>query len=206
MNLYNIKNIKDLPQLEQILPGNFMVVENFNGTNKLDFDDFVIGPRNTSFANQVFNDIVSLSSYSISLSSTASTTISALSSTMLQSINTLDSQVLVLSAMATQTSTVDNSTAITGPMRILKGNVVVDANSNTEEFSFNMPTNIGLPLQNSDISMVPGAVYPTSMDYIWHITSITVNSDNTTTYTVTIDTNSVENTVDRVFDYTVITV
>lgn len=69
MNLYNVKNIKDLPQLEQILPGNFIVVENFTGTNKLDFDDFVIGPRNTSFANQVFNDIITLSSYSVSLSS-----------------------------------------------------------------------------------------------------------------------------------------
>ena len=69
MNLYNIKNIKDLPQLEQILPGNFLIVENPTGTNKLDFDDFVIGPRNTSFANQVFNDVTTLSTYAISLSS-----------------------------------------------------------------------------------------------------------------------------------------
>ena len=41
MNNYNITNIKDLPQLEQILDGNFLVVENATGTNKLDFGDFV---------------------------------------------------------------------------------------------------------------------------------------------------------------------
>jgi hypothetical protein len=69
MNLYNIKNIKDLPELEQILPGNYVVVENFTGTNKLDFDNFVIGPRNTSFANQVFTDIYKLSTFTNYVSS-----------------------------------------------------------------------------------------------------------------------------------------
>jgi hypothetical protein len=69
MNLYNVKNIKDLPELEQILPGNFIVVENFTGTNKLDFDNFVVGPRNTSFANQVFTDIYNLSTFTNYVSS-----------------------------------------------------------------------------------------------------------------------------------------
>lgn len=100
MNLYNVKNIKDLPQLEQILPGNFLVVENFTGTNKLDFDDFVIGPRNTSFANQVFNDILSLSSYSVALTASdmrqmsminsLSTTVTYISSYVTSSINSIN--------------------------------------------------------------------------------------------------------------------
>lgn len=65
MNLYNVKNIKDLPQLEQILPGNYLVVENFTGTNKIDFNDFVIGPRNTSFYNFLATDILAISSLTV---------------------------------------------------------------------------------------------------------------------------------------------
>ena len=49
MNLYNTTNIKALPPVEQILPGNFLVVEDTVGTKKLNFNDFVIGPNNTSF-------------------------------------------------------------------------------------------------------------------------------------------------------------
>lgn len=67
-DLYNTVNLKDLPQLEQILPGNFIVVENTAGTNKLDFSDFVIGPSNTSFYTPLANNIVSLSSSTLQLS------------------------------------------------------------------------------------------------------------------------------------------
>ena len=101
MNLYNIKNIKDLPQLEQILPGNFIVVENTTGTNKLDFDDFVIGPRNTSFANQVFNDVTSLSSYTISLSGydrELLTTMGRISAFLFSYVNVLSTRIESLSA------------------------------------------------------------------------------------------------------------
>lgn len=96
MNLYNVKNIKDLPQLEQILPGNFIVVENFTGTNKLDFEDFVVGPRNTSFANQVFNDILQLSANVIMLSSYDTVLLTTVNTVSTQHINdkeVVDSQI-----------------------------------------------------------------------------------------------------------------
>lgn len=62
MNLYNTTNIKSLPPVEQILPGNFIVVEDNVGTKKLDFIDFVIGPNNTSFYNPLDTRLKNLSS------------------------------------------------------------------------------------------------------------------------------------------------
>ena len=76
MNNYNTINVKELPQLEQILAGNYLIVENNAGTNKLDFADFVIGPQNTSFFNGIANDIFTLSASQIILS----TAVSAVSS------------------------------------------------------------------------------------------------------------------------------
>ena len=55
-------NIKDLPQAEQILPGDFLIVEKPNETAKLNFSDFVIGPSNTSFYKSLVTDILAVSS------------------------------------------------------------------------------------------------------------------------------------------------
>ena len=68
MNLYNTTNIKALPPVEQILPGNFLVVEDTVGTKKLNFNDFVIGPNNTSFYNSLDTRIKTLSTQVTSLS------------------------------------------------------------------------------------------------------------------------------------------
>lgn len=79
MILYNTTNIKDLPSLEQILPGNYLIVENATGTNKLDFSDFVVGPSNTSFYTALANDILTVSANNVKTDST----ILSLSSTAL---------------------------------------------------------------------------------------------------------------------------
>lgn len=65
MSLYNTINIKNLPQIDQVLRDDFLVVENFAGTYKINFDDFVIGPRNTSFYNSIANTILELSGKSL---------------------------------------------------------------------------------------------------------------------------------------------
>jgi hypothetical protein len=67
MNLYNTTNIKSLPQVEQVLPGNYLVVEDNFGTKKIDFDDFVIGPRNTSFYNSLDTKVKALSVSTVKL-------------------------------------------------------------------------------------------------------------------------------------------
>lgn len=77
MSLYNTTNIKNLPQVDQIVDTDFLVVENFSGTNKLKFKDFVVGPTNTSFFNSIKTTLTELSSYD----KTLTTNISALSTT-----------------------------------------------------------------------------------------------------------------------------
>jgi len=46
MALYNTTNIKELPELEEIVNGNYIIVENEEGTHILDFRNFVVGPEN----------------------------------------------------------------------------------------------------------------------------------------------------------------
>ena len=87
MENYNTTNIKDLPSVDQILDGDFLVVENPNGTSKIDFKDFVVGPNNTSFYTPLANDVLTLSGDVIenttlvsSICSSTTTSLSAISS------------------------------------------------------------------------------------------------------------------------------
>lgn len=73
----NVVNIKGLPRVEEIVNGNLLIVENEQGTNTLDFVNFVIGPNNTSF----YNEITDLSNQLVSLSSEAASQITNLTNT-----------------------------------------------------------------------------------------------------------------------------
>lgn len=46
-------NIKDLPQIFNIADGNFLVVENEQGTNIIDFKDIIISPEQTTFSTSL---------------------------------------------------------------------------------------------------------------------------------------------------------
>jgi hypothetical protein len=81
---YNTKSVKDLPQLEEIVDGNYLIVENQVGTNIIDFADFVIGPNNASFYSQ----ITTLSSKQTSMSATVDTKFQTLTSSVLSATNT----------------------------------------------------------------------------------------------------------------------
>lgn len=83
----NVVNIKGLPRIEEIVNGNLLIVENEQGTNTLDFVNFVIGPNNTSFFNQITN----LSAAVVSLSATTTSLINSLCATtnaQIQSLST----------------------------------------------------------------------------------------------------------------------
>ena len=84
MSNYNTTNIKDLPQLEEVIEGNYLIIENEVGTNIIDFADFVVGPNNVSF----YNIVEALSTRSISMSSTVDSKFNTLSSNVLNSVNT----------------------------------------------------------------------------------------------------------------------
>lgn len=84
MSLYNTTNIKDLPQLEEVINGDFLIIENEIGTHIINFEDFIIGPENASFYNQ----IATLSSNLISLSATVDSELQTLSTYILSTTNT----------------------------------------------------------------------------------------------------------------------
>lgn len=93
MSVYNTINVKDLPRLEEIIEGNFIIVENEFGSNILDFKDFVIGPDNASF----YNSITLLSAYTVSLSSTADAKF-VTSTAYVSSLSAIDARVTSLTA------------------------------------------------------------------------------------------------------------
>jgi len=64
MPLITNVNIKELPVIEEIIPGNLLIVETDKGTHTIDFANFVVGPENISF----YEEIVSLSAQAVSLS------------------------------------------------------------------------------------------------------------------------------------------
>lgn len=65
-------SIKNLPQVEEIKAGDFLLVEADNGTSIIDFEDFVLGDNNTTHGFQISGlqtDITGLSSSIDTLSS-----------------------------------------------------------------------------------------------------------------------------------------
>lgn len=57
-------SIKDLPQLQQINNGDYLIVESSDGTYILDYENFILGPENTSITtavDQLATDIANVS-------------------------------------------------------------------------------------------------------------------------------------------------
>lgn len=81
----NVLNVRDLPQAEEIINGDLLIVERPNGTQSLDFKDFIVGPDNVSFYNTT---IVGLSTTVSSLSTSAHAEVVALSSDTRNYVNT----------------------------------------------------------------------------------------------------------------------
>lgn len=159
MSLYNSINVKDLPSLEQILAGNYLIVENINGTNKLDFADFVIGPSNTSFYTSIANDIRSISAKEIVLS----TEIDVVSTDLSKKISTLNDTVTSTVASFSPENIYYSSRLIT----------LIDNYSATSEF-FNVNSLVNKSNFNVQLdglyNNAQNLLYPNSgfdMKYVW---------------------------------------
>lgn len=150
----NIVNIKGLPRVEEIVDGNFLIVENERGTNTLDFVNFVIGPNNTSFYSQITN----LSSALVSLSASCTSLVLDLSSST-------NAQILAVNTLITSlSSTVTNT--ISG-MYYQTGNVDVSVGSSTSSLiTIIKPTSL-LLLDADDITLTLGSsAFPTTIPYM----------------------------------------
>jgi hypothetical protein len=102
-------NIKELPEISDINNGDFLIVETPNGTNILDYQNFLVTLDNTTFGDLITTNttnIVTLSTDLASLSSSSATVsqFNTLNSAVTSQFNTLNSAVTALtSATATDT-------------------------------------------------------------------------------------------------------
>jgi hypothetical protein len=198
MNNYNITNIKDLPQLEQILEGNFLVVENTTGTNKLDFGDFVVGPNNTSFYSAISNDILSLSSFNISQNtslSSLSSSIKVIKATETKSLTAIEDLTTQLYSLCTIVEKYQDSYTKRGVFNLPAG---VDAYG--FDVTFDYPVNV----TNPDVIIVPYVsnrlLQPPGYTYVYGITGKTYLSDSTT-IRIALSTGNININNNRSFEY-----
>lgn len=165
MSYYNTTNIKDLPQLEEIIEGNYLIVENEIGTNIIDFADFVVGPDNVSF----YNVIQTLSTRSISMSSTVDSKFSTLTGNILDSFN---SKFNAVTANYPRFFAVYPNT-VTVPSGLRMGQV-----------NFNSPIN---SFTEGDINIVPTNDSASKMNWVLLLSSaVFPGNPQPFTYTVTI--------------------
>lgn len=173
MSLYNTKNVKELPQLEEIIEGDFIIVENDLGTHILDFKDFVVGPNNTSF----YNTIVSLCSRSISMSATVDAKNQALSSNIITQVNT---KINSLTANYPRYYVVYPET-----LTVVNGLRYANVNFNSELAS----------IVPADVNVIPTNDIASSMNWVLLLSSIqfpgTPPDPNPYTYTITISSKNV---------------
>jgi len=83
-----IYNVRELPEVFSVAAGDLLLVETENGTNILDFENFVIGVDNTTFGSTLSSNttnIATLSSSFNTLSSSVDSSIAALSSSVITS-------------------------------------------------------------------------------------------------------------------------
>ena len=189
MALYNTTNIKELPQLEEIVDGNYLIVENDTGTNILDFEDFIVGPNNVSF----YNVVVSLSTRSVSMSATVDSKIQSLSSDYYTRIQEASS----FNASTTQTVSsnlisVIKSVSSTAYPNIFysypENDITINSGSTVGSTTFSSPINT---LSVGDVTITPTNFASASSSWFLALAYVTnINyPEMPYTYTLTLQTN-----------------
>jgi hypothetical protein len=187
-NLYNSINVKDLPSLEQILAGNYLIVENVNGTNKLDFADFVIGPLNTSFYTSIANDIRSVSAREIVLS----TELDVVSADLSKKISTLNDVVTSTVESFSPANRYFQRSSITLIDRFSGSNTFTNAPDNIDKSGFNVQFG-GLLDSNTNI-FYPNSGFDLAYNYWINNSNISPN-----TIILTLSTNGLHPQHARIF-------
>lgn len=131
----NVVNIKGLPRIEEIVNGNLLIVENEQGTNTLDFVNFVIGPNNTSF----YNEITNLSATVVSLSASATALVTDLSASTNAQISALNVRINSLSS--TVQATVSGIYYASGTVTIPVNTAICSIQSIIKPATFNLDAN-----------------------------------------------------------------
>jgi hypothetical protein len=176
MDIYNNVNIKDLNKIEEITDNNFLIVENEQGTNILDFKNFVVGPNNVSF----YSNVVNLSSNINSLSSHINSV-----STHINSVSTQSSTDLVTTSanILNRTPNLTLNNASVYNIYCVKSFVSTYTNST---ITLQKPSNA--VITQSDINLMMTSL-PANTGMNFYISSLTNGGAGNTSYSFTITCN-----------------
>ncbi len=143
-----IYNIKELPETFSVADGDLLLIETDEGTNIMDFANFIIGLDNTTFGTTITQhttDIDSLSSNFVSLSNQVNTDMSELSASV---VGSTTKALITLSAQDLYGPKLLKGTNITSVEYIVASHVV----------RFNLDTN----LPNTNYIILPTAAVANS--------------------------------------------
>lgn len=173
-------NIKELPEINDVVSGDFLIIETPSGTNILDFNNFIISLENTTFSDTILSntaDIITLSSQYATLSTDLQMQIDS---------NTANINYLLTGANIETYAvfTVDTITPTTGAVTIHSSSNIQDTvtyNPATSAFTFqfirNFEKNTG---SSGDATLMPyGVQTSTLINYnigVQSASDITTNS------------------------------
>jgi hypothetical protein len=189
MALYNTVDIKQLPQLEEVVNGNYLIVENDSGTNILDFVDFIVGPDNVSF----YNVVESLSTRSVSMSATVDSKIQALSSDYYTRIKEASAfNLTTTQTVSSNIISIIKSVSSTAYPNIFysypDNDIVINVGNSIGTTTFSSPIDT---IKLSDVNIIPSNF--SSASAAWFISLAYVSNINYPempyTYTLTLETN-----------------
>lgn len=89
-------NIKELPQLDEVQPGDLIIIETDTGTNTIDFSNFILPPENVTFygeITQLQEDITTINSELSTATSNFTTSATNLISELDTAVNNVTTQV-----------------------------------------------------------------------------------------------------------------
>lgn len=159
-----IYNIKELPETFSVADGDLLLIETDEGTNIMDFANFVIGLDNTTFGTTITQhstDIATLSTGFDSLSSQVDTDMAQLSATI---VGNTTKALITLSAQDTYGPRILQSTNITSVEYVAASHVV----------RFNFDNN----LSNTNYLVLPAAAVTNSTNELVQF----VEADKNTNY------------------------
>jgi hypothetical protein len=93
-------NIKELPSIEEVQPGDYLIIETDTGTNICDFVNFILPPENVTFYGEIENlqtDVLILSSAIQTTNTTVSSLSSQLNTTVNSTVTSVNTQIANLS-------------------------------------------------------------------------------------------------------------
>lgn len=157
-----IYNVKELPEIFSVTAGDLLLIETENGTNILDFENFILGVDNTTFGGTLSTNTTNIASLS--------TDFDTLSSSLTTSVKEISSSVLT-----TNTKALFSLTAFdTHGIKLTKSNNIASATVvNESVLRFNFKENF----LNSDYLVLPSVSTINNDDELAHLVLSDINTN-----------------------------